>query len=158
MFLMYKRPNQFQRSRQVPSLVLVVNNLKFGHQVVQLLLVSVLATRWHYLHWLSIWPTVSPSYKFGHQVVPLPLVTMLATKWRILHCHVAYQALFISNFCSFCIAKFLAHQIQAIKVDVYAQCTLYALKHFVVAHERTVKHRYKYILHQILSIIIIINT
>ena len=51
-----------------------------------------LATTWHHLHWLQVWPpdaAICFSCKFGHQMAPLALVSNLATRWHHLHCHIA---------------------------------------------------------------------
>ena len=53
-----------------------------------LTLVPNLATKWHHLHKLQIWPPDGATcicYKFGHQMAPLTLVTNLVTRWRHLH-------------------------------------------------------------------------
>ena len=47
-----------------------------------------LATTWHLLHLLQIWPpdgATCNSCKFGHQMAPLALDTNLATRWHHLH-------------------------------------------------------------------------
>ena len=53
-----------------------------------LALVPNLATKWHHLHQLQIWPpdcATCISCKFDHQMAPLALVAKLATRWRHLH-------------------------------------------------------------------------
>ena len=66
---------------------------KFGHQVVQLLLLPIFAPRWRYLHWLWIWPP-GARWHYLHflwigltscTMAQLELVTILATRWRYLH-------------------------------------------------------------------------
>ena len=60
----------------------------FGHHVAIFALVTNLATRWHHLHKLQIWPpdgATCISSKFGHHMAPLTLVANLATRWRYLH-------------------------------------------------------------------------
>ena len=47
-----------------------------------------LATTWHHLHMLQIWPpdgATCISCKVGHQMTPHALVANLATRWRHLH-------------------------------------------------------------------------
>ena len=64
------------------------NSSKFGHQMAQLALVPNLATRWHHLHLLQIWPSDGAtciSCKFSHQVAPFALVANLTARWRHLH-------------------------------------------------------------------------
>ena len=59
----------------------------FG-QVAPLVLVRTLATSWHHLHWLEIWPPGGATcicMKFVDQVAPLVLVRNSATRWRHLH-------------------------------------------------------------------------
>ena len=49
-----------------------------------LALIPNLATKWHHLHQLQIWPTCM-TCKFDHQIAPPALVAKLATRWRHLH-------------------------------------------------------------------------
>ena len=68
-----------------------------------LALVANLATRWHHLHKLQIWPldgTTCISSKFYHHLAPLELVANLGTRWRHLSfagrqfCHMKPHPLF----------------------------------------------------------------
>ena len=61
---------------------------QLGNNMAQFALVANLATGWHHLHWLQIWPPEGAtciSSKFGHQMAPLALVANLTTRWRHLH-------------------------------------------------------------------------
>ena len=53
--------------------------------MVPLALVATLATRWHHLHKLQIWPPDGATCKFAHQMAPLALVATLTTRWHHLH-------------------------------------------------------------------------
>ena len=57
--------------------------------MVPLALVANLATSWHHLYKLHIWPPTWTGLTFGHQVAPLALFAKLATRLRNLRCHIA---------------------------------------------------------------------
>ena len=71
--------------------------IALGPQMALLALVVNLATRWHCLHQLQIWPLGGASCiscKLGHQMAPLALVPKLATRLHRLHCHIALDCPF----------------------------------------------------------------
>ena len=61
-----------------------IHSCKFGHQMAPLALVTKLAARWLYLHWLHIWPphcTTWTSYKVDHKWHNLHLLLPESSSW-----------------------------------------------------------------------------